>query len=335
MILKLKFLLLTLIFSGLTFASIPAQAKPVQADTLSKILMKSDSIRKTLVYTGIVNLRYYAKRDLDLKLRVWRNKNLFYHQEVIEPVQSKNKTRRNSHSSVREKYSDLTIMPDQKYVELLMKNYNVMFEPGEKVANRTTERLSIRPKNLPRFGLKIWFDRKRFHILRREIIFFQKNIDRPVLSMEYQTIQFDKLPPDSLLQREKKKRNSAQKRTRSEKKISFRTVAGMKKSLGKSVFVPRFVPEGCELVSIKYAKDKRREVTHLHYTDGILGLSLFQYFGKPPSFVSRMLKEETTSNNANLVFRQLYATRRGKYSFLLIGNFTKEQLKKVAQSLRE
>lgn len=330
---KIKFSLFALIFTGLSLASLQLEAKPVTADTLSQILVKSDSIQKTLVYTGIVNLRYYAKRDLDLKLRVWRNRDLFYHQEIIAPVQSKERAKLKRRT--RNKYSGLTIMPDKKYVELLLKNYNVIFEPGENVANRATEHLSIKPKNLPRFGLQIWFDKERFHILRREIIFFRENTDTPVLSMEYQNIQFDKLPPDSLVQLEKKKRDSAQKHTSSQKKIAFRNITELKKSIHKSVFVPQFIPQGCELVSIKYAKDKHREVTHLHYTDGILGLSLFQYFGEPPHFVGKMLQQNSASDDSTIEFRQLYATRRGEYSFLLIGNFSKDQLKKIAQSLRE
>ena len=104
---------------------------------------------------------------------------MFYHQEQISPpkiqendIQKTNRDR-SRRSDNRKRYSGYSLMPNKKYIELLLRNYQVDFSLSEQVANRATNRLTIKPLFCPRFGINVWFDQITSHILKREIVFYQ------------------------------------------------------------------------------------------------------------------------------------------------------------------
>ena len=329
----LKKAALFLFFALFIFGSFNVQAQELDEIKLAKILAKSDSIRKTLIYTGVVKLQQHIQGDSEL-LKVWRNKNKFYHHQSITEKKDKNDSSRNGRrGSSRRESSDFRFMPEQKYIKLLLKNYSVSFVEAKPIAGRKTLRLTIKPKYLPRFGLNLWFDKERFHILQREINYYEPESKTKIISMAYQDIQFDIMPPDSLLNAQKRSSRGQSERSKRPKKIEYQNLVELKEKFHKPIYTPKFIPAGCELMSIKSTKDKHRDVVEMHYADGILNLSMFQSWGKQPGFVKRLLDRSSSEHENKIDFRQVYAVKKGETIFILVGNFCIQQMKKMADSL--
>jgi negative regulator of sigma E activity len=274
-----------------------------------------------------------------MKLMVWKDKRQFYYLEPVSPPairdEMRNKSqRRDSRRSDSREYSR---MPNKKYLELLSQNYQVDYSQAEQIAGRSTNLLSIKPKYIPRFGMKIWFDQETFHILKREIVYSQPKEEIQIFHMEYENIRYNEMPPDSILKKDernkKRKRSRSSRHLREPKRTTYSDITSLQSDLNKPIYLPSFIPKGFEISSISLTKEKYRSVIHLQYTDGLLDFALFQSIGKPPRFQQRMIKESKSTSDRTLVFRQFYACQKDDYSFLLIGNFSYPQLKKIAESL--
>ena len=317
-------------------------SQTIKASKLAQILAKSDSLRKTLTYAGVVEIQNKFEKKQVMKLRIWRKKDEFYHQELIFVPKSsgseekkRDHKRRTSKSRNRRRHSNYSLLPDTRYLELLHRNYNVKFGPDETIANRSTNCLSIKPINSPRFGMNIWFDRENYLILKREIVFFYPEGEKLGFLMEYQDIHFDELPPDSILALSNNRSERSSRRSEPPDITAYPDLSSMNNAVKKPIFVPDYIPVGCELDLIKFSEEKERSVVHLHYTDGLLAFSIFQFIGKPPRPIKRMLERSESVSGSPTDFQQVFAAKKSDFFFLLIGNFPETQLKQISDSLTE
>ncbi len=336
---------LCLVFGFIILLLLPANrlgSQTIHASKLAQILAKSDSLRKTLIYAGVVEIQNKFEKKQVMKLRIWRKRDEFYHQElIVSPESSGSEKKKRDHkrrtpkSGNRRRHSDYSLLPDTRYLELLQRNYDVKFGPDESIANRSTNRLSIKPIHSPRFGMNIWFDRENYLILKREIVFFSPEGKKLGFLMEYQNIHFDEMPPDSILALASNRGERSSRRSEAPNITAYPDLSSVKNAVKKPIFVPEYVPDGCELDLIKLSKEKERSVMHLHYTDGLLAFSIFQFIGKPPRPIKRMLERSESVSRSPTDFQQLFAAKKGDIFFLFIGNFPETQLKKISDSLAE
>jgi len=201
-----------------------------------------------------------------MKLRVWKDKNEFYHLEPVSPPETRNEMRNESHrrDSRRSSSREYSRMPNKKYLELLSQNYQIDYSQAKRIADRSTKLLSIKPKYFPRFGMKIWFDQETSHILKREIVYFQPKEKIPIFRMEYENIQYNEKPPDSLLKKDDRNRNRrggrSSRHSREPERKKYSDFNSLRSDLDKPIYLPSFIPKGFEISSITQTKEKYRSV---------------------------------------------------------------------------
>ena len=333
----------------LAILSLPhsVRAQSLDAMMLHKILMASDSARSSLSYTGIVEIQPEFRHPQPLQIRIWaQGKNLYFQQPLspppdrpMMPRQRMERNFRRHHRLLRPmpfgaENNDFGFMLDQKYLTLFLRNYQVEYHPSDLIAGRATNLLIIKPNFLPRFGMRLWLDQQNFLVLKREISYFKPNEEKLTLRFQFREIQFDVSPPDSILELANQEELPRKEFDWLPAKMTFTDLQELKNQIHTEVFEPKIIPPGCELISIRVVQERRRDVIQLHYTDGLLNFSIFQFYGAPPHVIKNILQQQPPRNPLPR-FQQIIAKQKGDYSFLLIGNFPSEQLDQIAESLTE
>jgi hypothetical protein len=346
-------ILSVLIFWGVVFLQqLPAQThqgRPLTLQELEYILAEIDSARWKLPFTGILQIQRVGL-PRPLKVRVWAKPPFlmrFYPVCVpdeprgIRELEKRMRNRRRprfSSRQVRDEFYGLT--PRSKYLNLLGKNYELVKKTGNVVAGIPTITVLLKPRFLPRFGIRFHYDPERYFVLKREILFFRP--ERPpkrVINLEFEIIQFNPLFPDSLQELiEKRKKGYEGRRRRYQDReariANFDSLEELVDSIRTTIYVPEKLPEGFELVRISLSRRHGYYVVHLHYTDGLLGISLFQFVDFFPRFLKRYERRQKEKRESPYYFRQFYATRKGKNGFLFIGNVDSRMLRRIGRSLK-
>lgn len=349
------FLAAVLLLGGLpgsAFCGQPEQKKVLSPAEMTVLFSELDSSRKSIAYTGVVEVRYFLRKEGNYPVRVWFKPPNFIHFAPLEPLPDvrpspqlppgqglRPKRGHRPRRPHREEFYRL--MPAKKYLELFGRNYEVSLQPDGKIAGRPADLLDIRPKFPPRFGIRLWLDGRNRLILQRQILFYRKERPpRKIVEIGFREINFSPQFPDSVLKkaeasvrRMKKMRAVMEKRHKRIRR--FDTLDSLRQALNEPIYVPGWLPRGFDLVSRSLGAEKERKTIHLHYTDGLLNLSIFEIYGPPPKFLMRYLRHRKGAGRRGFRFRELLVRKAGeKVTFLLIGNLPRFELKRIADSMK-
>ncbi len=338
-------ILLALVFSILLFGLF---LTPVFTQTLSKsevleILGKMKQSRSEIVYNGLLEIEYRREKPRRMLFTVWAQPPSIYY---LEPKLSRAKTRsKGTHSKFSEKKRmrrhafqrnnrEFDLFPNRKYLNLFARNFLVDKYPGVSIAGKKTVRLDVKPIHLPRFGIRLWFDESNYFILKREIVYFSDQNEFATMRHEFKKIEYGVTVPDSIVAKVGDK-NKDHRRTGKRPGNRFKTVFEFMNKTEATPFLPEYLPDGFELVSIDYKQETSRDIIHLHYTDGLLNLSIFEIKGPLPKSFERLLKQPKNRKGQNYSFQQIIIRKVNHHSFLLIGNFSRIEIQQIADSLEK
>jgi len=346
-------LLAALILGGhqLWAAQAPGK-KALSSDEIVTLFSQLDSSRKAVAYSGVVTVRYFARKPESFSVRVWFKPPNLIHFAPLKPLpefrpepklppERERGMHRGNHPPRRHGEEIYRLMPAQKYLQLFGQNYNVWLQQDGKIAGRPVDLLDIRPKYLPRFGIRLWLDHQHRLILQRQILFYRDGRPpRKIVEIGFKEITLDPVFPDSVLRAaEASARRMEKMRIRMEKHHRnirrFDSLDSLKQELAENLYVPAELPQGFELVSRSLGVEKERKTVHLHYTDGFLNLSIFEIYGRPPRSLRRYLHRKRPPHDRRFLFRDMLVRRAEKgITFLLIGNLPHFELKRIADSMK-
>jgi hypothetical protein len=310
---------------------------------LLDIMTKIKKARSELTYIGMVEVNGGLDERHTMLFKIWVQPPSVYHMESYSlPGRGRDKRfRRDFRGRDRaprfrppfhRSASEFSLLPREKYLSLFQQNYIADLRADEHIAGRPTTLLTIKPNHLPRFGMRLWYDNSNHLILKREIVYFEPDDESISFRQKFQEIEYAEALPDSILERAQKRQAGTRRRgRRSGQKLE--AIDDLTNKTDAAVFVPQYVPEGCELAAINHKKENGREIIHLHYTDGLLGFSIFEITGPPPESIKKLLNRSPRKRTARQKFQQMVVKQQNHHSFLVLGNFPRVQLRKIANSL--
>ncbi len=141
--------------------------------------------------------------------------------------------------------------------------YDLKMGPGERVAGRNTQLITIMPKDQYRYGYRLFVDKESSFLLKTELL----NQSGAVLEqVVYTSIQFPETIPDQLLQPGLNGEG-----------YSWYVYDAPEKSPSDSGWVVEWIPDGFTMAnsSTDPARLGRMPVEHLVYNDGLTTISVF------------------------------------------------------------
>lgn len=194
-------------------------------------------------------------------------------------------------------------------LNLALKNYNVVDRGRDAVAGRSVRVLEIVPKKRGNPSEKIWIDVEHYLVLKSEL---RNSSGVPVSVSSFNKIEFN--PKDI-------------------KDSAFKVPKGVKPpnnpvpQLGFTVVKPKYIPKGYSFVQMSTIPvDKDIYAAHLMYTNGINTISIFE----------RKRGAKTTDQSDSRLGQVANIIRfdRGNITFTIIGDISKKELQKIADSLK-
>ncbi|MFQ6115074.1 MAG: sigma-E factor regulatory protein RseB domain-containing protein, partial [bacterium] len=205
-----------------------------------------------------------GKMRMDYKSGIFAGLSIIDDGEKIMRVDSKNRT---------VVISEIPFPQDD--ISLLLSNYEVIAQGTEKIANRTTQILQVKPRNAQNPSKKLWIDQETFMPLRRE----HYNSDGVLTTLTFYTqISYDVKIKDSDFSFPKDWRIvSAPQNMRRLKKDQI------SETVGFDIVEPKYVPAGYVLDGFYlFSPMRNRKGVHIRYVDGLNTISVFECL--PPRF---------------------------------------------------
>lgn len=324
--------------------------RTLSGDEIVRLFSELDSTRKSTAFSGIVEVRHLTREKRRFPLRVWFKPPNLFHMVPLRPLPHMRPEPRMpvglhrwTHGMRGPRGTEVyKIMPMRRYLELFSRNYQVRMAHDGQIAGLPADLLDIRPNFPPRFGIRLWLDRDSHFILGRQILFYRpERPPRPILEIAFTEINFHPVFPDSVLAivERRAKRMEKMKKLMARRHHNIRrfgSLDSLKAALDEPIFVPDYLPRGFDLVSRSVSIDKKRKTVHLHYTDGLLNLSIFEIHGEPPRSLERYRPPRHRRRPEPFHFQEMLVRRLGEDRvFLLIGNLPRRELRRIANSLRE
>ena len=165
--------------------------------------------------------------------------------------------------------SDSKILPPDQERSVLLENYELAASTGEKVAGRTTWRLTLKPKIEGKSWQTLWLDQDTQIVLRTK-----RSLPKRSSASQAQFLSFEprKRPDESLFEV-----NAATSAVRSRGLApKFMTLDQLNKATGDRSRLPERLPGGFVFESADVFPIGKSSVRHARYTDGLTVISLFQ-----------------------------------------------------------
>ncbi len=314
--------------------------------TLSKsevveILGKMKQSRSEIVYNGLLEIEYKREKPRIMLFTVWAlPPSIYYLEPKLSGAKKRSKDTQRKFSekkrmrrhAFQRNNREFDLFPKRKYLNLFSKNYLVEKYSGESIAGKKTVRLNVKPIHLPRFGIRLWFDESNYFILKREIVYYSDQNELLTMRHEFKKIEYGVTLPDSIIAKVGAK-NEYHRRTGKRPGSRYKTVSELINKTEVTPFLPEYLPDGFELISIVFKQETGRNIIHFHYTDGLLNLSIFEIKGPPPKSFERLLNQPKNRKGQNYSFQQMIIKKVNHHSFLLIGNFSRIEIQQIADSL--
>lgn len=220
-----------------------------------------------------------------------------------------------------------------KNIDLLKKNYSIkIIDDDIKIADRKSTLVELAPKNNEkRVRYKIWIDKERGIGLKTEIyspenrlitLSFYSKIDfTPLHDMNKFVLR---VPKNTSLHAIKEKRNLAMVSV--ESLVDFR------------VQLPKILPGGFVLAGGRVKTLKTTKELHVHYSDGLSGISLFENSsGKMYTRNNTPLRSVDINGNMGNFYKvglvRLLEWQSKGITIALVGELEEEEFLKIARSI--
>lgn len=156
--------------------------------------------------------------------------------------------------------------------------YDMSVRPGERIAGRHTELVTVEPRDRYRYGYRLWTDRETGLLLKSELVDENGAVAERLV---YTNIELPETIPDELLEPEISGAGFTWYRDESAE------AADPSRPAGEPTWFPHWLPEGFAMSDHARAPilDSRDPVEHLVFSDGLASLSVFierlETAGKP------------------------------------------------------
>jgi negative regulator of sigma E activity len=199
--------------------------------------------------------------------------------------------------------------PEPEAFDLLTRNYDLRVDQGPQVvAQRDCSLLLINPRHKGNPSKRMWIDRGTGLVLRTELLNWKQ---QHISISAFRDIQIDPNLTDALPLLAPPRQAQIAPR---------RTVLGFQPS-SPAYIPPGYVSTGTDVMTLG-----KFTAAHLHYTDGLNTISLFQAPG-------RAFANETPFGSMELSFTQVIMWRRGDMAFAIMGDIDPAELRKMADSI--
>jgi len=217
----------------------------------------------------------------------------------------------------------------EKNIQLVQKNYYVKVGEEQRLVNRSTFIVNLRPRVAGRPRHSIWVDKESGLPLKTEIYSPEGQLAR--LST-YSKIDF----APNLTGEDFKLRipNKADVREMEEK--TNLELAAAERLFGEKVLIPTYLPSGFILrdIAVSFIGSNRR--LQLLYSDGLSSISVFQETGR--GIKVKGLLFQKGARRAEPLFHsrgldKIMGFLSGKSQIMLVGDVSEEEISKIAQSI--
>lgn len=185
-----------------------------------------------------------------------------------------------------------------------LKNYNLRIVGTDHVAGRPAYVVHATPR---RSGdnIRMWVDKQHFLIVGTQV---ESSAGKIVNSSRFTSIDFN---PGDILP--------------SAFKVTGKVKSSSTKPCGKFDIVrPKYVPKGYRLLGAAWMSVKGHSCAHLQYSNGANTISLFE----------RQCSEQKPGLTAGGKFTNILSWARDGISYTLIGNISRSELQKMADSIK-
>jgi len=320
-----------------------------QVDIAENVFEKVREAYNTVSYMGELTItQAIGERNLTFHKKVWAHPPEGYSEQFIDfPSERFRRFNRRDYNLPRlrrqrileamEKNMEKQARPLNfpiPFIQLLKDNYKISVDDGESVAGRATRLISLEPLYSLRPLRKIWIDREKNIVLKREIFNEKKRL---IFREVFKRLKIDPEFPEEIF-KEKHTQEKKRKKIRVGKPIvtcEYASFEGFKKGVKIPTGIPKCLPEGFKLNIVKTIQRRNLMTIHSNYTDGVLSFSLFQTRGRVPGELNERILKDTKDNLrvARRLSRPIFPRRIGEYNFIITGNCSSELLKSVLGSV--
>ena len=208
-------------------------------------------------------------------------------------------------------------------IELLMKNYNVVFHKNETIANRKNIVFEVMSKNCKKPHVKVWMDNETGLIMKFEMYFGDEKLfgywlDDIKINPSINTSIFDLVIEDS-------------PKRKSPTPMSYFEIRSIEKEVDFPVIKSKEIAYGYVFRQGQIVIRERNKVVHLLYTDGLNNISVFV------KGLSKDGKEDLDEGEIKIKSergRTVINKRENNVYLSLIGGLEKEDMMKIFFSLK-
>lgn len=291
--------------------------------------------KHTYTAYGITNVQYHGKR-IQSDVKVYRAKPNMSRIEYLSwplkgmvVVNSERQSWRVDPKLGKVFVTDRPAPADRSSkITLLLANYNVEAGDGGKIAGRPCSQLVLRTHS----GLirkRLWVDTSTFVVLKSEDFDSNRKLRS---STEYKSIAYTNSLPASLFKCPANAYRGRQQRFAAK----AMGLSELSKSLGFTVTVPRYIPSGYKFDGCRLHTSPRngRRVAFLRYTNGLDSISVFEARKNSDSPKNDCLLGRTDRFGNRYDRTHIAAIAMGDRSYLIVGDLSRRELDKIANSLR-
>ena len=216
--------------------------------------------------------------------------------------------------SINEMTSGLPFHPDlPKDIKQLNKHYELSLQGQDRIANRETQIILVKPKDAYRYGFKYWLDKETGLMLRCDVV----NKNTKVLEhMMFTDFEYLTTPPDTAFEKMKIPGNFKVLKQNEKHQIKA----------GNNWFAKR-LPQGFMLTKniLKPMRKKQAAVQQLVFSDGLASVSVFidQNVSRPHN-----LDGHTSMGSVNA-----FGLMLDRHQITAIGEVPEDTVKLIAESI--
>jgi len=233
---------------------------------------------------------------------------------------------------IKQEYQKEPIENINNGVNMLLKNYNVeLSSQEENIIGRESYIITVKSKPDNKILRKLWIDKKTNIILQNK---WFKN-GKIISISQFSKIDFPKKLPDNLFQFFHDKNIKVIKHNTPK---TYFDIKELKKDVKFDILEPKNIPNNYTFKNGNILYYRNKQIVHLHYTDGLNLISLYESlsgFDFTPSANNLEKRFSNESLNKGLTSNELiegYNIIRSKcknINYVLIGNLDKKSLMKI------
>ncbi len=201
-------------------------------------------------------------------------------------------------------------------IDKLIESYDVILSGQDRVAGRTTQRLTIKPRDKLRYGYRLWLDHETGLLLKTELLSRQLNIPEQFM---FTTVRFLDSVPAALLE----------PKLDGNKFTFYRNHPDETGAVTPPSWHPAELPRGFELSAHRHfpGADKQSPMEQLIYSDGLSSVSVFIEPLKP--------EQKPLQGPSSLGVVNAFGATHDHFQVIALGEVPPATVRKIATSIQK